>query len=151
MFSKFLKSKHDICKQLVDRLGKKYAYVSLLGKQIEGENVRVTTFNTAINDSIESQCGFVVKVYDGKAYSEYSFSDIDENNIDEIEHNIVDTVKLLDDDELPHVDGSVLEDEPLKKDFVRDMESQPYPVNEIIYWDWSTLKFFMKYSSFILM
>lgn len=132
MFSRYLKSKHDICKQLVDRLGEKYAYVSLLGKQIEGENVRVTTFNTSINDTMESQCGFVVKVYDGKAYSEYSFSDIDENSIDEIENSVIETVKVLDDDTFVHVDGAVLEDELLKQDFVREMDSKPYPVNEII-------------------
>ena len=132
MFSKYLKSKHDICKQLVDRLGKRYQYVSLLGKQIEGENVRVTTFATMINDSMETQCGFVVKIYDGKCYNEYSFSDIDENNIDEIEQRVIQTVKAVEDDSIEYVSGRALEDEPLKKDFERKAESEPYKVNEII-------------------
>ena len=38
MFSKYLNSKHDICKELVDRLSKRFAYVSLLGKQITGDD-----------------------------------------------------------------------------------------------------------------
>ena len=124
MFSKYLDSKHDICKQLVDRLGQKYEYVSLLGKQIEGTNVRVMSSNTSINDSMESQCGFVIKIYDGKAYSEYSFSDIDENNIDEIEKAVINTVKVLDDDSLVHVSAKALEDEPLVKEFSRSMETR---------------------------
>ena len=132
MFSKYLNSKHDICKELVDRLSKRFAYVSLLGKQITGDNVRVTTFNTSINDSMEAQCGFVVKVYDGKAYSEYSFSDIDDNNIDEIERRVVETVKVLDDDSLSLISGKALDDEPLVKEFSREMESEPYSVQEII-------------------
>jgi len=132
MFSKYLNNKHDICKQLVDRLSSKFEYVSLLGKQIEGDNVRVTTFNTSINDTMEAQCGFVVKVYNGKAYSEYSFSDIDENSIDEIEKKVIETVKELDDDSLLEISGKALEDEPLVKDFSRPMLSEPYSVNEII-------------------
>lgn len=132
MFSKFLNSKHDICKQLVDRLSSKFEYVSLLGKQITGDNVRVTTFNTSINDSMETQNGFVVKIYNGKAYSEYSFSDIDENNIDDIEKKVIETVHVLDDDSLLHISGKALEDEPLVKEFSRPMESEPYSVQEII-------------------
>ncbi|MBE6134327.1 MAG: TldD/PmbA family protein [Erysipelotrichaceae bacterium] len=132
MFSNFLNSKHDICKKLVDRLSSKFEYVSLLGKQITGDNVRVTTFNTSINDSMETQNGFVVKIYGGKAYSEYSFSDIDENNIDDIEKKVVETVHVLDDDSLLHISGKALEDEPLVKEFSRPMESEPYSVQEII-------------------
>ena len=132
MFSKYLDSRHDICKQLVDRLTKKYEYVSLLGKQIVGTNVRVMSSNTSINDSMESQCGFVVKIYDGKAYSEYSFSDIDENNIDEIEQAVINTVKVLDDDSLVHVSAKALEDEPLVKEFSRPLENEPYSIPEII-------------------
>lgn len=132
MFSKYLASKHDICKQLVDRLAQRYQYVSLLGKQIEGESVRVTTFNTSINDSMETQNGFVVKVYDGKCYNEYSFSDIDENSIDEIEQKVISTVKNIESSDIAFISGKALEDEPLKENFVREMESKPYEVNEII-------------------
>lgn len=132
MFSKYLDNKHDICKQLVDRLSARFTYVSLLGKLIEGDNVRVSTFNTSIKDTIEAQCGFVVKVYNGKAYSEYSFFDIDEKSIDEIEKKVIETVKDLDDESLPHISGQALEDEPLVKEFSRPTLSEPYSVNEII-------------------
>ena len=94
MFSKFLESKHDLCKELVNRLQDKFSYVSILGKEITGDNVRVSTFVTSINDSMEKQCGFVVKMYNGKYYSEYSFSDITNETIDKIEADILSKTKL---------------------------------------------------------
>ena len=81
---------------------------------------------------MESQCGFVVKIYDGKAYSEYSFSDIDEKSIDDIEKAVIETVHVLDDDSLVHVSAKALDDEPLVKEFSRPFESEPYSIPEII-------------------
>lgn len=132
MFSKFLESRHDLCKELVNRLQDKFPYVSVLGKQIVGDNVRVSTFMTSINDSMEKQCGFVVKIYNGKHYSEYSFSDITEATIDQIEADILAKTKLSDELGSNHVDGKVIPDEPLVKNFERKKEGKEFSLEEIV-------------------
>ena len=76
MVSEYLQSRHDACRELVDRLSARYEYVSVLGKHVTGKRVNVSTVNTSVSDTREGQCGFVVKVYDGTHYSEFSFSDI---------------------------------------------------------------------------
>jgi len=132
MFSKYLESKHDLCKELVTRLEARYPYVSILGKQIVGDSVRVSTFVTEINDTMEKQCGFVVKIYNGKCYSEYSFSDITRENIDFLEQDIINKTTL--DDELlnNHVNGKLIPDEPLVKTFSRELIGHQYSLEEIV-------------------
>ena len=132
MFSKFLESRHDLCKELVNRLQDKFPYVSVLGKEISGDNIRVTTQMTAINDSMEKQCGFVVKIYNGKHYSEYSFSDITEDTIDQLEADILAKTKVSDELGSNHVDGKVIPDEPLVKSFERKKEGREYSIEEIV-------------------
>ena len=40
-FSKYLESKKADCKSLVERLGKRFAYVSILGTDIRSKRIRV--------------------------------------------------------------------------------------------------------------
>lgn len=132
MYSEYLKSRHDLCKKLVDRLSPDYGFVSVLGKQISGMTVRVTTTTTSVSDSFEQECGFVVKLFNGRTYSEYSFTDITEDNFDELEKKIrteiVISDRLLDN----HVDVKLMSDEPLVKDFVRPDEGKRFTVQEIV-------------------
>ena len=132
MFSSYLQSRHNLCQELVRRLLKKYEYVSLLGKQIVGKSIRVSTFNVSIGDSMETQCGFVVKLYNGNTYSEYSFSDITEETIDIIEKEIEEKLSIEEELLRNHVNVKILEDEPLVKDFSRPLEGKEYSVEEIV-------------------
>lgn len=131
MFSEYLKSRHNICKELVNRLDK-YPYVSLLGRHVVTKAITVTSQITSIGSTGEQECGFVVKIYNGKFYSEYSFSDIDENSIDSLINKI--ETSLLIDEKLGnnHVESGIMKDEPLKKDFVRLMEGKNYTSEEIV-------------------
>ena len=52
MFSKYLESKRKILKRLVTKLSEKYSYVSVLGKEINGDSIRVSTRFTRIGDTI---------------------------------------------------------------------------------------------------
>ncbi len=132
MYSEYLKSRHDLCKKLVDRLSPDYGFVSVLGKQISGVTVRVTTTTTSVSDSYEQECGFVVKLFNGRTYSEYSFTDITEENIDELEQKIrteiVISDRLLDN----HVDVKLMNDDPLVKDFDRPEEGKRFSVQEVV-------------------
>jgi len=132
MFSKYLESKHDLCKDLLSRLVDKYPYVSILGKHVAGDSIRVSTFATSINDTMEKQCGFVVKIYNGKSYSEYSFSDITKDNIDTIEQDILTKTKLSDDILANHVDGKIIPDEPLVKSFSRERKGKQLSIKEAV-------------------
>lgn len=132
MYSKYLESRHDVCKALVGRLSKVYPYVSILGKHVTGKQITVSTKNTSIRDTGERQCGFVVKIYNGKTYAEYSFSDISENKLDELEKEIHKAALLpgtiLDN----HVHLSPIPDEPLVKTFSRPIEGKTFSVEEVI-------------------
>lgn len=132
MFSKYLESKHDLCKELVKRLEDKFPYVSILGKQISGDSIRVSTFVTSIGDTMEKQCGFVVKAYNGKCYVEYSFSDITKDNIAQIEKDIIEKSKLSEDIVENHVNGHLIPDEPLVKTFSRELTGKEYSLEEIV-------------------
>ncbi len=132
MFSKYLESKHDLCKELVKRLENKFPYVSILGKQITGDGIRVSTFVTSIGDTMEKQCGFVIKIYNGKCYTEYSFSDITEDNIDTIEKDVITKTVLSDDIIENHVNGHMIPDEPLIKTFSRELKGKEYSIEEIV-------------------
>ena len=126
MFSKYLESKHDLCKELLSRLVDKYPYVSILGKHVAGDSIRVSTFATSVGDTMEKQCGFVCKIYNGKSYSEYSFSDITNESIDKIEKNILNKTKLSESLLSNHVEGKVIPDIPLVQDFFKEKEGKQY-------------------------
>ena len=132
MESEFLKSKIDISKRLVNELLKKYEYVSILGKQTTGKGIRLTNLNSSIGDTGEKECGFVVKVFHQGIYSEYSFTDFDEENFDNIIAKISNNLNVSDSILAKHMDLSVLKDEPLVQDFERRDEGKAYSNDEVM-------------------
>ncbi len=132
MYSEYLKSRHGICAELVKRLSARFPYVSILGKHVTGKSIRVTTRNTSIGDTMEKQCGFVAKIYNGKTYAEYSFSDITPETIDKLEKDIIEGIDLPEETIANHVHLAPLPDEPLVKSFSRPIEGKAYSVEEII-------------------
>ena len=75
MLDKFLKSRIGDAKRLVKELSKDYEYASILGSVVNNKQIIVSTHNKSI-DAINSECGFVIKVYKDGRYSEYSCNDI---------------------------------------------------------------------------
>ena len=126
MYSGFLRSRHDLCKELVKRLSPDYKFVSVLGKHITGQYVSVTTATTAVVDTPEQQCGFVVKLFDGKVYSEYSFTDITKGTLNKLEKAIREETKLSDALTKDHVKMKAMPDEPMKRDFARPISGKRY-------------------------
>ena len=131
-FSNFLSSKKDVCEKLVNKLLEKYEYVSLLGTHSTGKNVSVNTRVTSISDGMSAECGFVLKIYNGCSYSEYSFSEIDENKLDELVEDIISKVTLSSTLLERRVVVSKMNDEPLVKDFVRPLEGREYSLEEVV-------------------
>ena len=132
MNSKYLESRHELCKELVGRLQSKYEYVSVLGKHITGKVVRVSTSTTSVGETGEAQCGFVCKVYNGRTYAEYSFTDITKENMDNLVSEIEDKLSLSDSLLDNHVKMTVMSDEPMVKNFSRPVEGKRFSIPEII-------------------
>ena len=132
MYSEFLSSKHDVCKALIERLKARYPYVSLLGKHVTGTFVEVTSNGTDIEDTFEKQCGFVVKLYNGYTYAEYSFTDITEEGLDDLEKDIIEKTAFPKELIENHVPLAPMKDEPLVQSFSRPVEGRVMETPEII-------------------
>lgn len=132
MDSKYLSERVELGKKLVNKLLEKYEYVSLLGKHIYGKSFRVMTTAKSIGDTMEAQCGFVIKVFHQGIYSEYSFGELEENLIDGIIDNVDKELKLSNKILENHMKLSLLNDEPLVKDFNRPAEGKDFSNKEIV-------------------
>ena len=77
-FSKFLDGMRGEMKELVSALKPYYKYVSVLGTDCSSSSYRVDRGTSSVSDSggFEGECGFVVKVHDGRAFGEYALSSI---------------------------------------------------------------------------
>ena len=76
-FSEFLNKKREDCRELIAALSKRFSYVSILGSDIKSTAVRVNNRSSDIGEGALSECGFVIKMHDGKAFYEYSLDDVE--------------------------------------------------------------------------
>ncbi|MBQ8040936.1 MAG: TldD/PmbA family protein, partial [Lachnospiraceae bacterium] len=71
-FSKYLDSKRSEIKQLVAELKKTYQYVSVLGVDIKATDISVDINTSNIDPGSDLECGFVIKMSNGREFYEYS-------------------------------------------------------------------------------
>ena len=129
MFSTFLSERKEVAKKIVTELAKEYPYVSIFGKHAIGKRFLVNSKMIQVGDStnaMDSEAGFVIKVFNGDHYSEYSLDDINDLDITEFKKAI--TLSDLDQDT---VDVGILSDEPLHKSFIRE-DKEPLSDDEIL-------------------
>lgn len=87
--SEYIKNVKPLLKNLLDKLLLKYPYASILAEDSTCKMYSISKNNISISvDDILANRGFVVKVFDGKGYSEYSFNEISNDGIDNIVKNI---------------------------------------------------------------
>lgn len=91
--SNFLNNTKLSIKKLIKNLSKDFKYVSVLGSDVCGKLYSVQRTGISIQDSFWSERGFVVKVYNGISYSEFSFNEINENEIEITAENIRKKIK----------------------------------------------------------
>lgn len=118
MLNKYLKSRITSAKRLVKDLSKEYDYVSVLGSVVHNKFIVVSTHVNSI-DEVDSECGFVIKVYKDGRYSEYSCNDIKDLKASEV----VKAIKL---NKVVSKDFKVkmIEEEKLTKDYLREDKSK---------------------------
>ena len=116
-FNKILTKSKTNCKSLLNILLKKYEYVSILGVASKGSRFRVDSRNTFISDS-DIEYGYVCKIFNGKGYSEYSFSKIIGEDVNELANRIIDSITLENVDN--RVNVNKLNEEEMIKVFNRE-------------------------------
>lgn len=130
MKSIFLEKKREVLRELVKRLSNDYEYVSVLGTDVRGKNIIVTKYETNINNSYETEKGFVVKLYKDNSYREYAFSNVDMAGLDNLIKDIKDSTEINSNFET--FKARKLEEEIIKKDFLRDKEGKVLSTEEVI-------------------
>ena len=121
----FLKDRMTDAKQLVETLSETYEYVSVLGSYNKTKRILSDTRNTSIDEK-EDECGFVVRMFDGKHYSEYAVNDIRGISAEDIIE-----ATALPEMHQDFVDVKALEEEELVKSFVRE-DVHPLKDEEIL-------------------
>jgi len=130
-FSIFLNSRRENAKNLVAELKKSFTYVSVLGADIKAKSIRVDCRSSGINTGRDTECGFVIKMSDGKVFFEYSLDDI-AGDIPALAEKIVDAFKV-NESLLDNTIGNVnLSDEPLVQSFSRDSDLDQYSEDQIL-------------------
>ena len=131
MESKYLNERIGFAKQIIDALLKKYDYACILGKDVYGKSIRVMNITKNIMDTFEKQRGFVIKIFHQNIYSEYSFSKLEKELIPSIIENVENNLNLSEQLVKDHMNLTLLDDEPLVKDFDRPKEGKKYETEEI--------------------
>ncbi|HBM80129.1 MAG TPA: TldD/PmbA family protein, partial [Clostridiaceae bacterium] len=88
LMSNFLNRQKAAVKELVQKLSRRFSYVSVLGTDTLGKRYDVKKTGVSIKDSMWTERGFVARIYNGVNYFEYSFNDISGDNVDEIAKRI---------------------------------------------------------------
>ena len=123
-FSAYLDGARRDCRELVAELGKHFQYVSVLGTDVHGTAFQVDRKSSAIRD-IAGECGFVVKMHDGKAFFEYSLDDISGDK-KAIAQEILSAIQVDPALQGRMIDGAAVKDDPMRQDFVRESDFSDY-------------------------
>ncbi len=122
-FSEFLNSKRGECCALVAELKKHFKYVSILGSDIKSVMISADKRSSNIGEGSLSECGFVIKMHNGRAFFEYSLDDIG-GDIKSLADRIVSSVSVSEGLFDSMVSIPVPKDEEMKKSFVRESDEK---------------------------
>jgi len=84
-FSAFLDSSLPLLKRLVNELGARFPFVSVLGQDSASMSIRVSGQGISVTEAPTfTKRGFVLRLHNGRGYAEYSFNKIDADSLDGI-------------------------------------------------------------------
>jgi len=148
-FSKYLDSKRGEIKQLIAELKKNYQYVSVLGVDIKATDISVDINTSNIDPGSDVECGFVIKMSNGREFYEYSLDDIS-GDIKTLAKEITESLALEESLKANTIDEVLLTDEPLVKDFVREGDFEKYTDKDLLEFCKTTCKQLKEKSEYIL-
>ena len=130
-FSEFLNSRREDCHALVRELAKNYSYVGILGADVKSTSILANRKMTDINEGSMTECGFVVKMHDGRAFFEYSLDDV-RGDAEALAKKIISSVALSPEMQGRQISVSAVCDEPLVKSFSRPSDFDDYSEEELL-------------------
>ena len=130
-FSEFLDSRREDCHALVRELSKTYSYVGILGADVKSTAFLANRKMTDINEGSMTECGFVIKMHDGRSFFEYSLDDIRGDKV-ALAKRIVSSLALAPAMEDKQIEVSAVKDEPMVKSFVRDCDFDDFSEEQIL-------------------
>ena len=130
-FSEFLESRRESCRALVCELRKTYPYASVLGTDQKARSIRVNKNSSGIAPGMDTECGFVVKVSDGRVFFEYSLDDIS-GTAAELAAKIRSAFRIHESLMGSTVGHIALSDEPLVESFARPGDFDNYTEQELL-------------------
>ena len=123
-FSAYLNGKRQDCAELVAALGRHFAYVSVLGTDVSATMIRADRRSSMVQDG-RGECGFVIKMHDGRSFFEYSLDDISGDK-EALAEKICRAVQVDGSLEGRMIRAEALKDEPLVQDFDREADFAAY-------------------------
>jgi TldD protein len=127
--SSFLINQKPILKKIVCILSEKYKYVSILGTDTKGKMYRAQKTGIDLIDSPWCERGFVIRVHNGVNYSEFSFNEISENNldslVDEIQFNISVALKNLKNASIKVNSYNIIDEPLMNEQFLAEVITLP--------------------------
>ena len=124
-FSEFLDSRRESCKALVAELSKTFSYVGILGSDVKSSSIRVNRKISDISEGSLSECGFVIKMHNGRSFFEYSVDDIS-GDVTALAQKIVASLALDPSLQDREINVSAVADEPMTKSFSRECDFENY-------------------------
>ena len=124
-FSEFLDQRREDCRALVAVLGRTFPYVSILGSDVRSSRILANRAMTDIGEGGNSECGFVLKMHDGRAFYEYSLDDVSGDK-EALAEKILAALKTEASLEDRQITVSHVKDEPLVKSFCRPSDFEEY-------------------------
>jgi TldD protein len=93
-YSEYLRSQKPIFQRLIRELQQHFTYCSVLVTDSKGISIRVGTQVTSVGDSPLKERGFVVRVYNGVSYAEYSGNTLNDANFLATVDAVLETAQL---------------------------------------------------------
>ena len=130
MFSSYLNGIRGKAKELVSELSKSFEYVSLLATDNAGVAYMADRRSTVVREGV-GECGFVLKLHNGKAFYEYSFSDISKS-VSELASEILTKIQSTPALNDAQIECDIPEDEPLTKSFLRESDFDKFSDSAVL-------------------
>ncbi len=130
-FSEFLNSKRAECRALVSELRKTFEYVSILGSDVRSVAISADRRSTNIGEGALSECGFVIKLHNGRAFFEYSTDDIG-SDAAAFAEKIIASLELSGGFSSEMVEVTVPRDDFMKESFSRKSDDGEISESEIL-------------------
>ena len=130
-FSKFLDSRREDCKKLVAELSRTFAYVGILGTDVASSMIGADRKTSAVSEGSMSECGFVIKMHNGRSFFEYSLDDITGDKT-AIAKKIIESVRVNEELSDKEICVPVPKDEPLTRSFSRECDFDEFGDDELL-------------------